>query len=153
MPFHIEISSPVNRARVLNLDEAELRGKVLEPWVTGLPFEFGDLTWAPRESRLTILEGPTLVESGQEEGWESARRAAEDVTRPLLEAAEASAPARTAVVVEANSVDAAVEELRDGRAPQQIPWSSAVERIDGRDPEIAAVILVVRRAGLSLPRF
>jgi hypothetical protein len=97
MPFHIEISSPVNRARVLNVDESDLRKAVLEPWVAGLPFEFGERDWQPRDSRLTILEGPASesAELAPEERWESMRRAATDVTRQLLEAAEASAPTRT----------------------------------------------------------
>jgi hypothetical protein len=153
MPFHVEISSPVNRTRVLNLDEWELQGKVLGPWVSGLPFEFGDRDWAPRESRLTILEGPALEYVDCDEGWESALRAAEDVTRPMLEAAEASAPTQKAVVVEADSVGAALKELASGHAPQPIPWSTAVERIERREPDLTAVILVVKRSGLNLPKF
>lgn len=153
MPFHIEISSPVNRVRVLNLDREELRDKLLEPWIAGLPFEFGGREWAPRESRLTILEGPAVGHVDHDEGWESAQRAAEDVTRPLLEAAEASAPNRTAAVVEADSIPAALKQLRGGRAPRQIPWSDAVKRIDDRDPEVTAVILVIRRPPeLNLPK-
>jgi hypothetical protein len=152
MPFHVEISSPFDCARVLNLDEMEVREAVLEPWVAGLPFEFGARDWAPRESRLTILEGPALRAAGHDEGWESALRAAEDVTRPMLEAAEASAPTQTAVAVEANSVDAALKELRAGGRAPQIPWATAVERIAARDPEIVGVILVVKRSGLSRPR-
>jgi hypothetical protein len=153
MPFHVEISSSVNRARVLNLDEADLREKVLGPWASGLSFEFGNRDWAPRESRLTILEGPALEYVDYDEGWESALRAAEDVTRSMLEAAEADAPTQTAVVVEADSVDAALRNLRTGRAPQSIPWSTVVERMDNRDPEVMAVILVVKRSELTLPKF
>lgn len=152
MPFHVEISSPVNQARVLNLEESDLGARVLEPWVTGVPFEFGGREWSPRESRLTVLEGPALKYADEEEGWESARRAAADVTRPLLEAAEASAPARTAVVVEAESVAEALAELREGHTPQPLPWSSAVERVNSRDSEVTAMILVVKRPGWSLPR-
>jgi hypothetical protein len=156
MPFHVEISSPLEQARVLDVEEGDLRTTVLEPWVRGLPFEFGERHWEPRECRLTILEGPALnpVDADLEESWTGALRAAEDVTRPLLEAAEKSAPARTAMVVEAGSVDAALRELRAGRVPQQIPWSSAAERIGAGDPEVAAVILVVKRAGptwLTIP--
>jgi hypothetical protein len=152
MPFHVEINSPVNRSRVLNLDRADLREKVLGPWVTGLPFEFGDGEWAPSESRLTILEGPALESATGEAGWADALRAAEDVTREMLEAAEASAPAQTAVVVEANSLEAALEALRAGRPTQQIPWSAAAERVNKHDPEVIAVILVVRHADLGWPQ-
>jgi hypothetical protein len=153
MPFHVEISSPFNRARVLNLDEMEVREAVLDPWVAGLPFEFGARDWRPRESRLTILEGPALEAASHDEGWESVLRAAEDVTRPMLEAAEASAPAQAAVAIEASSVDAALKELRTGGRAPQIPWATAVERIAARDPAIAGVILVVKRPGLPRPRF
>jgi hypothetical protein len=146
MPFHVEISSPINRARVFNLDQADLRGEVLGPWVAGLPFEFGGAEWAPRESRLTILAGPVLESATSEEGWADALRAAEDVTREMLEGAEASAPAQTALVVEADSVETALEALRAGRATRQIPWSSAVERVGNRDPEVTAMILVVKSA-------
>ncbi len=152
MPFHIEIRSPVNHARVLNVDADGLREAVLQPWVAGLPFEFGGRDWDPRECRLTILEGPTIACGDDDSDWSSALRAAEDVTRPMLEAAEASAPAQTAVVVEADSVETALEELRRGRPPRQIPWSAAVERIEGRDPGVAAMILVVKRPGMSWPK-
>jgi hypothetical protein len=152
MPFHVEISSPLNCARVLNIEEADLRRTVLGPWVAGLPFEFGERGWEPRESRLTILQGPALDPSGDEDGWPAALRAAEDVTRPLLEAAEASAPAQTAMVVEADSIEAALKELRGGRRPRQIPWSNAVERVGDRDPEVTAVILVVKRSGFAWQR-
>jgi hypothetical protein len=154
MPFHIEISSALDRARVLNVGEAELRKEILEPWVAGLPFGFGGRDWEPRESRLTILEGPAIAQpSGAEEGWVDALRAAEDVTRTMLEAAEASAPAQVAVVVEADSVEAALTDLRSGKPPRQIPWSTAVERIGSRDPEVSAVILVVKRAEIDWPEF
>ncbi len=147
MPFHIEISSSLDRARVLNVCTAELHKQILEPWIAGLPFEFGGRDWEPRESRLTILEGPALEPNiGAEGGWASALRAADDVTRPMLEAAEANAPARVAVVVEADSVDAALKDLRSGKPPRQISWSRAAERIGTGDPEVSAVILVVKPA-------
>ncbi len=152
MPFHIEITSVLDQARVLNLNESELREQILEPWVAGLPFGFGGRNWEPRESRLTILEGPELGPNiGADDGWTDALRAADDVTRRMLEAAEASAPEQVAVVVEADSVEAALEQLRSGRPPRQIPWSTAVEQIGARDPEVSAVILVVKRPQLEWP--
>jgi hypothetical protein len=153
MPFHVEISSPLGRSRVLNLDDDAVRARVLEPWVAGLCFHFGDRDWEPRESRLTILEGPAVesAELDAEARWAGALRAAEDMTRPMLEAAEASAPMQTAVVVEADSVDSALKGLRSGRPPMQIPWSTAVDRIHSRDPEVTAIVLVVRRSGPARP--
>ena len=152
MPFHIEISSAVDRARVLNVEEADLRKEVLEPWVAGLSFEFADEDWQPRECRLTILEGPPLKSApADEDGWDSALRTADDVTRSMLEAAEASLPAQVAVEVDADSVEAAAQELSSGKAPRQICWSRALERIGSRDPDLAAVILVVKRRPFELP--
>jgi hypothetical protein len=153
MPFHIEISSALDRARVLNVGETELRKQILEPWVAGLPFEFGGRDWEPRESRLTILEGPLLEAQTGEASWTGALHAAEDVTRPMLEAAEASAPAQVAVIVEAGSVEEALDDLRSGKPPRQVPWATAVERIGARDPEVSAVILVVKRPQIDWPEF
>jgi hypothetical protein len=152
MPFHVEISSPVKRARVLNLDQAGLRWEVLGPWIAGLPFEFGEGEWVPGESRLTILEGPALKSTAGEEAWGAALRVATDVTREMLEAAEASAPAQTAVVLEADSAESALEALRAGQPTQQIPWSTAAERVGKCDPEVTAVILVLRPTGPIWPR-
>ncbi|HEX5928616.1 MAG TPA: hypothetical protein VFY48_04405 [Solirubrobacterales bacterium] len=154
MPFHIEISSALEQARVLNVSEGELRRQILEPWVAGLPFGFDGHDWEPRESRLTILEGPELEpQDGAEAAWAEALRAAEDVTRRMLEAAEASAPPQVAVVIEADSVEEALRDLRAGKPPRQLPWANAVERIAGRDPEVSAVILVVKRPQIEWPQF
>ncbi|HEX4669034.1 MAG TPA: hypothetical protein VH275_03550 [Solirubrobacterales bacterium] len=153
MSFHVEVSSGHQHARVFNVDEAGLRTTVLEPWVAGLPFDFGEREWDPRESRLTVLEGPEMegpdLAFGQ--GWSNAQRAAEDVTRPMLEAAEASAPVQAAAVIAASSLEAALKAMRGGRLPQPIHWSAAVERINGRDPEVTAVILVVKRPAADRP--
>lgn len=153
MPFHVEISSPLDRARVLDVDEAELHKGILEPWVSGLPFEFGGRDWEPRESRLTILEGPVPGTESAGDGWQNVLRTTEDVTRPMLEAAEASAPAQIAVVVEAESVEAALKGMRAGKPPQQIPWPTALERIGSRDPDVTAVILVVKPPKIDWPEF
>lgn len=150
MPFHVEISSPVDQARALNVDRGRLTADVLAPWVAGLRFEFADREWEPRESRLTILEGPEVADDAS--GWTNALRGAEDVTRALLEAAESEIGTRTAVTIEADSLEAAVEALREGGRLRQIPWAGAVERIDADDPELTALILVVKRPTLAPPR-
>lgn len=72
------------------------------------------------------------------------QRSAEDVTRQMLEAAEASAPVRAAGMIAADSLKMAMKAIRSGRQPQPIHWSAAVERINGRDPGVTAVILVVK---------
>jgi hypothetical protein len=153
MLFHIEIGSPVDFARALNVDEESLRNAILEPWVGGLPVLLGGRSWEPGESRLTVLQGPALpAPTDDDEGWATAQRTADDVTRPLLEAAEAGAFAQTAAVVEADSVEEALRLLRAGHSPRQVPWVGAVERVESRDSEVAAMILVVTRSASTRPR-
>ncbi len=148
MPFHVEVSSysAHRHARVFNLGEAEMRQTVLEPWVEGRPFEFGEKEWDPRECSLRVLEGPTLegpdLAFGQ--GWSNAQRSAEDVTRQMLEVAEQGTPVPGAAVIAADSLDTALAMLRAGEGPQPVRWSEAWGRVDGRDPSVAAVILVLR---------
>jgi hypothetical protein len=148
MPFHVEVGSPLHHARVFNVGDAELQ-QILRLWVTGQTFELGEQEWGPGECKLTILEGRALggpdLASGQ--GWSNALRSAEDVTQRLIESAESRAPLPPVVVVEADSVEGAVERMASGNGTTPIEWSEARERIDGRDPEIAAVVLVMRKPG------
>jgi hypothetical protein len=136
------------------LGEEELRKTVLEPWVGDQPFELGEQEWEPRENKLRILEGETLgtPELSFGQGWSNALRSAKDVTRKMLEGAESNASVPSAALVEADSLEGAMGELSAGREPQPIAWSTARERIDGRDPAVAAVILVVRRPEPGSPR-
>jgi hypothetical protein len=146
MPFHVEISAGFHRARVFNLNREDLLAKVVEPWLDERRIEMGDREWEPRASSLRILEGPEMetrdLSFGQ--GWSNVERASENVTRDVL--AEAPAPSvPDAFVVEADSPEAVAAEVvarHDGRT---IHWSEARTRLDGRNPEVAAVILVVRR--------
>jgi len=146
MPFHVEVSGGINHARAFNLSLEELRKTVLEPWLTERPVELGEQRWEPRESALRILEGPHLdppdLSFGQ--GWSNAERSAEDVTRRVLEGAE---PPKLpdAFVVAAEVPEATVAEMLGGQQAQPVALSEAEKRIDSRDPEIAAVILVVKR--------
>jgi hypothetical protein len=149
MPFHVQVSSSLHRARVFNLDELELRRTVLEPWVGGRPFLFGEQEWEPRESKLTVLEGPTLdppdLSFGQ--GWSNALRSADDVTQQMIGVAIKSVALPVAAVIEADCLDAALASLSAGVEPQPLSWPAALERIDDRDPAVAAVILVLRQPG------
>lgn len=146
MPFHVEISGGLNHARAFNLNLEELRKKVLEPWLTGRSVELGEREWDPRESALRILEGPHLetTELSFGQGWSNAERCGEDVTRRVLEHTE---PPKLpdAFVVEAEVPEATVAEMLGGLGAQPVALNEAEKRIDGRDPEIAAVILVVKR--------
>lgn len=145
MPFHVEVRSTPNHARVFNVGDAELE-EILKRWIAGRAFELGEQEWEPHESTLTILEGPALAgpDLAYGQGWSNALRSAEDVTRRLVESAEAEAPLAPVVAVEADSVEAAAERLTSGDAGAPIGWAEARQRIDGRDPKIAAVVLVVK---------
>lgn len=136
----------MSHARLFNLSREDLRAKVLEPWLAGRPFELAESEWDPRESSLKILEGRHLdnpdLAFGQ--GWSNAERSAEDVTRRELESAPPP-KAPDAFVVEADTPEAAVAEMLAGHDALPVAWAEAADRIDGRDPSLAAVILVVKR--------
>jgi hypothetical protein len=145
MPFHVEIANGLNHARVFNLSLEELRRTVLEPWLTGRVVGLGEREWDPRESSLRILEGPHLgnpdLSFGQ--GWSNAERSSEDVTRRVLETTE---PPKLpdAFIVEAELPEATVAEMLSGQAALPVPLGDAEKKIAGRDPEVAAVILVTK---------
>jgi len=145
VPFHVEIAGGINHARAFNLNLDELRRTVLEPWLTGRRFELGEHEWDPRESSLRIIEGrhldPPDLSFGQ--GWSNAERTGEEVTRRVLEHTD---PPKLpdAFVVEAEVPEATVAEMLGGLAAQPIALAEAEKRIDGRDPEVAAVILVTK---------
>jgi len=146
MPFHVELSTGINHARAFNLSREELLAQVIAPWLEDLPVELGESEWLPAEANLKILEGPRLegpdLAFGQ--GWANAERSAENVTKREL--AAAPAPKRPdAFVVEAEDPGASVSRMLDGEQAEAVTWAEARERIDGRDAEVAAVILVVRR--------
>jgi hypothetical protein len=153
MAFHVELTSPKNRARVFNLSREELLSAVIEPWLADRPFELAEYEWVPSESSLKILEGRHLgnpdLAIGQ--GWSNAERSAENVTKRVL--AEAPPPRLPdAFVVESALPEAAVAEMLADREARPLAWSEAREKIDGRDPEVAAVIFVLKRSGAEPPR-
>lgn len=146
MPFHVELSTAgLKHARAFNLSREQLMTQVIAPWLEDLPVELGEQEWLPAESKLTILEGPQLdgpdLAFGQ--GWSNAERSGENVTQREL----ATAPAPDlpdAFVVEAEEPEAAIGEMLEGQTATAISWADARKRIGGRDPTIAAVILVVK---------
>lgn len=146
MPFHVEISAGFHRARVFNLDREDLIARVVEPWIEDRRIEMGDREWQPRASSLKILEGPEMEQADLSfgQGWANAERGSENVTRGVLESAPRPR-APDAFVIETSSPESVAAELVAGHEGQAIPWSEAKERLDGRDPRIAAVVLVLRR--------
>lgn len=150
--FHVEISAGFHRARVFNLEHEDLIGKVVEPWLDDKRIEMGDREWVPRDSSLKILEGPRMESAdlafGQ--GWSNAERASENVTKDtLLKAPPARMP--DAFVVETETPEALTAEVVSGHDGRPIHWGEAREKLDGRDPEVAAVILVLRKGEASPP--
>jgi hypothetical protein len=145
VPFHVEIAGGINHARAFNLSVEELRRTVLEPWLTGRFVDLGEREWDPRESSLRILEGPHLdaPELSFGQGWSNAERASDDVTHRVLEKAE---PPKLpdAFIVEAEVPEATVAEMLSGQQAQPVPLSDAERKLDGRDPDVAAVILVTK---------
>ena len=146
MAFHVEISTGFNHARVFNLSRADVVTQVVEPWLEDRTIEMGERKWQPRASSLTILEGPRMetVDLSFGQGWSNAERASKAVTREILsQAPPPSVP--DAFVIETSTPEAVTADLVGGHDGQAIHWSDMREKIDGRDPKIAAVIVVVRR--------
>ena len=150
MPFHVEVSTALRHARVFNLSAEELRQTVLEPWLSRRSVELGDRKWNPEESDLKVLEGPELgnpdLNFGQ--GWANAERSAADVTARVLGAVQESRGAGagpTAMVIETESAVQTVAELASNHGARTVDMASLSERIDDRDPEVAAVIVVLQR--------
>jgi hypothetical protein len=79
------------------------------------------------------------------QGWSNAERSSEDVTRRVVESAD---PPKLpdAFVVEAELPEATVAEMLSGQQAQPVPLSDVEKKLDGRDPEVAAVILVIKRS-------
>jgi hypothetical protein len=146
VPFHVELSSSLNHVRVFNLSRAELLATVVEPWLANQRFELAESEWTPSDSSLTILEGRHLgnPELAFGQGWSNAQRSAENVTRHVLETAPPP-QLPDAFVVETERPEAVVAEMVAEREVRPVAWAEAAERIDRRDPSVAAVILVVRR--------
>jgi hypothetical protein len=150
MPFHIEVSSGLQHARSFNLSDEELQRTVLEPWLSGRPVLLGDRKWDPEESDLRILEGSELSnpELSFGQGWANAERGSEDVTRRIVEAAReqrGSAPGPAALVIETESAVQTVAELASAHQARSVDLESVAGLIDGRDTEVAAVIVVIQR--------
>ena len=145
MPFHVELSTGIKHARAFNLSREQLMAQVVAPWLEDLPVELGEQTWLPTESELRIIEGPHLdgPDLAFGRGWSSAERSGEDVTRHELAAAP-TPDLPDAFVIEAEQPDAAVGKILEGQAATPLAWAEARERIAGRDPRVAAVILVVK---------
>src|SRR4249919_3195474 len=97
----------------------------------GRLISLGEKEFEPRDSKLTILEGPELadVDLSIGRGWSNAEKASENVTRKLIEAA--STPVEPVVAILAGSEDSLVEV---GRMLERLeleitPWTELRSRI------------------------
>ncbi len=150
MAFHIEVSSGLRHARAFNLSAEEVRQAVLDPWLSRRQISLGDRKWDPEESELRVLEGPELSnpELSFGQGWANAERASEDVTGRVLGAAQearAAGAGPAALVIETDSAVQTVAQLATAHGARSVELQELSERIDGRDPEVAAVIVVIQR--------
>lgn len=150
MAFHVEVSAGLRHARVFNLSAEEVRQTVLDPWLSGRQINLGDRKWDPEGSGLRVLEGPELSnpELSFGQGWANAERSSEDVTQRVLGAvqeARGTGPGPAALVIETESAVQTVAQLAGAYGARSVRLEELSERIDGRDPEVAAVIVVVQR--------
>jgi hypothetical protein len=150
MAFHVEVSTGLRHARAFNLSAGEVRQTVLDPWLSHRQVKLGDRKWDPEESQLRVLEGPELSnpELSFGQGWANAERASEDVTARVLGAAQEARGASAgpaALVIETDSAVKTVADLAATHGARTVELGELSERIDSRDPEVAAVIVVVQR--------
>src|SRR5262249_13003225 len=150
MAFHIEVATGRSHARSFNLTGEELRRTVLEPWLSGRAVLLGDRKWTRDEAELKIFEGPELSnhDLAFSQGWSNAQRVSSDVTATVLGTATEEQRARRGPATIVIHSDSAVQTLADivsGHDTESVPVEEVRERIDGRDPAVAAVILVVQR--------
>ncbi|HVO54494.1 MAG TPA: hypothetical protein VMT37_08785 [Solirubrobacterales bacterium] len=143
--FHVEVNRGVHRARVFNLTREDLVEKVVQPWLEDRRITMGDREWVPRDSELKILEGPQMENADLSfgQGWANAERASEEVTRELLETSPPP-PTPDAFAIETDDPEALLAEIVGFRG-RPLHWAEAREKIDGRDPKVAAVIVVLRK--------
>jgi hypothetical protein len=150
MAFHVEVRTDMRHARAFNLSDEELRRAVLDPWLSQRQISLGDRKWDPEESELRVLEGPDLSnpELSFGQGWANAERSSENVTQRVLGAtkeARGTGPGPAALVIETDSAVQTVAQLAGSYGARSVRMEELSERIDGHDPEVAAVIVVVQR--------
>jgi hypothetical protein len=116
--FHLELRQFPHLTRAFNLSREDLEQRILGPWMAGGAVELNDRRWSPEKARLTIYESERLgpAEIGLGRGWGNVTRKGTDVTKPLLEDAQAKTPA---------AVDRLKLELRE-RAERGLSWQEVV---------------------------
>jgi hypothetical protein len=87
--FHVELRQFPNSVRAFNLSRDELMARIVGPWVSGVPVQWGERRWSPEKAHIAIYEGRNLgpEEIGLGRGWQNATRSGQDVTAQVLEEA------------------------------------------------------------------
>jgi hypothetical protein len=135
--FHVEISSGFRqRARAFNLDEAQVRSDILDPWLRGRRIVLGDKDWEPRDCKLIILEGPELSDTdlSMGRGWSNAEKSSENVTRRLVDAAKAPAGAPVVAVLAEGASKGDVGRMLERLELKTVPWAELRGKILGAPP-------------------
>jgi hypothetical protein len=143
LPFHVQVERGHRRAAVFNLDGDRLNRDVIAPWLQGSPIELGDRDWEPRETRLTVIEGPelTTADLAHGRGWDNARRSARDVTADVL--AQASIP-RVAVLADSEQDERRLDVALARHGIDTLSWPELKAAIvAGRVSSLGAVAVVV----------
>ncbi len=89
--FHVQLRRFPYSAQAFNLTYERLQETVLVPWAHGTVVELGDRRWIPGQTKLTVLEGPSLDASRLSlgRGWAAAVSSSTDVTERVLGGQEA----------------------------------------------------------------
>jgi len=138
----------MRRAQAFNLSEAELRGRILEPWSAGEAVALGDREWDPGASRIAVLEGRHLdpPELAHGQGWNNALRTGQDVTRAVFARLSPSPAERTSVALLVGNETArrAMASLLTDLQLVPVEWAAVRDRmLTEGDAGIAAAVVVV----------
>jgi len=123
--YHVQIRRGFRVARELNLDETELRARVLTPWSRGALVSLGDREWEPAHCELRLLGGPelTAADLAMGQGWQNAERSARDVTAEML--AVRPAPTAVALLAQTPAAAAAASVALERAGVQALAWEQA----------------------------
>jgi hypothetical protein len=107
--YHLELRQFPHVARAFNLDQDALYGRFVQPWVGGAMIDYDDRRWSPERTKLTVLEGPEIVQAdmGLGRGWGVVTKSSRDVTEDVLAEVRRGAQARPEVA----ALTAAVAEV------------------------------------------
>ncbi len=125
MRYHVQIRRGFHAARELNLEEAELRARVLTPWSRGALVSLGGREWEPARCELRLLAGPELkaADLAMGQGWQNAERSGRDVAAELL--AVRPAPTAVALLAQTPAAAATASAALERAGVQALAWEQA----------------------------